>query len=119
MRFRQVHLDFHTSEKIGGVGSRFDKQQFQAALKTGHVDSITVFAKCHHGWSYYPSKVGPAHPALACDLLSEQIAAAHEIGVKTPVYLSAGLDEQLVYKHPEWCLQSKERARCILCLWSW
>ncbi len=107
MRFRQVHLDFHTGEKIGGVGSRFDKKQFQAALKTGHVDSITVFAKCHHGWSYFPSKVGPAHPALTCDLLGEQIAAAHEIGVKAPVYLSAGLDEQLVYKHPEWCLQGK------------
>lgn len=107
MRFRQVHLDFHTGEKIGGIGSRFDKQQFQDALKAGHVDSITVFAKCHHGWSYFPSKVGPAHPGLTCDLLGEQIAAAHEIGVKTPVYLSAGLDEQMVYKHPEWCLQGK------------
>lgn len=107
MRLRQVHLDFHTGEKVGGIGSRFDKQQFQNALKAGHVDSITVFAKCHHGWSYFPSKVGPAHPNLTCDLLGEQIAAAHEIGVKTPVYLSAGLDEQMVYQHPEWCLQGK------------
>ncbi len=107
MRFRQVHLDFHTGEKIGGIGSRFDKKQFQDALKAGHVDSITVFAKCHHGWSYFPSQVGPAHPALTCNLLCEQIAAAHEIGVKTPVYLSAGLDEQMVYKHPEWCAQGK------------
>ncbi|MBE6756976.1 MAG: beta-galactosidase [Ruminococcaceae bacterium] len=103
MRFRQVHLDFHTGEKVGGIGARFDKKQFQEALKAGHVDSITVFAKCHHGWSYHPSKVGPAHPALTCNLLGEQIAAAHEIGVKTPVYLSAGLDEQMVYQHPEWC----------------
>ena len=23
MRFRQVHLDFHTSEKIAGIGSKF------------------------------------------------------------------------------------------------
>ena len=107
MRYRQVHLDFHTSEKIEGIGSRFDKKQFQEALKAGHVNSITVFAKCHHGWSYYPSKVGPVHPHLAFDLLGEQIAAAHEIGVKTPVYLSAGLDEQMVYVHPEWCLQGK------------
>ena len=107
MRYRQVHLDFHTSEHIEGIGNSFDKEQFQEALKAGHVDSITVFAKCHHGWSYYPSKVGPQHPHLSFDLLGEQIAAAHEIGVKTPVYLSAGLDEQMVYVHPEWCLQGK------------
>ena len=43
MRFRQVHLDFHTSEKIAGIGSKFNKEQFQAALKAGHVDSITLF----------------------------------------------------------------------------
>ena len=44
MRFRQVHLDFHTSEKISDIGTKFDKEQFQEALKVGHVDSITVFS---------------------------------------------------------------------------
>lgn len=50
MRYRQVHLDFHTSEKLEGIGSPFNKKQFQEALKAGHVNSVTVFAKCHHGW---------------------------------------------------------------------
>ena len=40
MRFRQVHLDFHTSEDIENVGGEFSKEQFQSALKTGHVDSM-------------------------------------------------------------------------------
>ncbi len=107
MNFRQVHLDFHTSEKISGIGDKFDKKQFQQALISGHVNSITVFAKCHHGWMYYPSKVSRMHPGLKFDLLKEQIEAAHEIGVKTPVYLSAGLDEQTVRLHPEWRFQDK------------
>ena len=51
MRYRQVHLDFHTCGEIPGVGSRFDKAQFQRALRLGHVDSITLFSKCHHGYS--------------------------------------------------------------------
>ena len=51
MRFRQVHLDFHTSEQLEHIGEKFDKKQFQQALKTGHVDSVTVFSKCQHGWS--------------------------------------------------------------------
>ena len=107
MNFRQVHLDFHTSEKIPGIGSRFDKKQFQTALKTGHVNSITVFSKCHHGWAYHPSVANEMHPHLDFDLLQAQIKAAHEIGVKTPVYLSAGLDEKLAIRHPEWLVQDK------------
>ena len=86
MRFRQVHLDFHTSEKISDIGTKFDKEQFQEALKVGHVDSITVFSKCHHGWAYHPSKANEMHPNLSFDLLKAQIEAAHEIGVKAPVY---------------------------------
>lgn len=102
MNYRQVHLDFHTGEKIPGIGEKFSKEQFQNALKTGHVNSITVFSKCHHGWAYHPSKANEIHPNLKFDLLKSEIDAAHEIGVKTPVYLSAGLDEKMARRHPEW-----------------
>ena len=108
MRFRQVHLDFHTSEKIDGIGKNFDKEQFQAALKKGNVDSITVFSKCHHGWAYHFSKANKMHPSLDFDLLKAQIDAAHEIGVKTPVYISAGIDEKTAREHPEWRFEDRE-----------
>ncbi len=104
LRFRQIHLDFHTSEAIEGIGSRFDKHDFQQALKTGHVDSITCFAKCHHGWSYYESKVAPMHPYLSFDLLRAQFDAAKEIDVNVPIYISAGFDEAMISEHPEWLL---------------
>ena len=102
MRFRQIHLDFHTSGKIPGIGSRFSKEQFQAALKAGHVDSITVFSKCHHGWAYHPSTANVTHPGLDFDLLGAQLEACREIGVRAPVYISAGFDEKEVLEHPEW-----------------
>lgn len=110
MRIRQVHLDFHTSEKIPGIGTKFSKKQFQDMLKLGHVDSITVFAKCHHGWSYHPTQAGNIHPHLKFDLLKEMIDAAHEIGVKTPVYISAGLDEQLAVRKPQWLIRNKDES---------
>lgn len=104
--FRQVHLDFHTSEAIPGVGSEWNKAHFQAMLNTGHINSITVFAKCHHGWSYYPTEVPlcQTHPHLqpGLDLLGAMIEAAQEIGVQTPVYISVGLDEKLVRTHSQW-----------------
>ena len=108
LSFRQIHLDFHTSECIEGIGSKFDKAQFQAMLKLGHVSSITVFSKCHHGWAYHPSKANTTHPHLKFDLLKAQIEAAHEIGVKTPVYLSAGVDDKTARLHPEWQIVGKE-----------
>ena len=108
MRYRQIHLDFHTSEKIPGIGERFDPKQFQEMLKAGHVDSITVFSKCHHGWAYHPSKANEIHPHLKFDLLGAQIKAAKEINVNTPIYLSVGLDEKLARRHPEWLRRNRD-----------
>ncbi len=107
MRFRQVHLDFHTSEHIPEIGSKFSKEQFQEALRIGHVNSITVFSKCHHGWAYHPSAANEMHPKLSFDLLGAEIEAAHEIGVRTPVYISAGFDEKNARRHPEWLIRPK------------
>lgn len=97
--YRQVHLDFHTSEKIEGIGLKFDKEKFQKALIDGHVESITLFSKCHHGWRFHPSDVGHMHPNLNFDLLQAQLDACAEIGVKAPVYISAGHDEQFSRHH--------------------
>ncbi len=101
LRKRQVHLDFHTNELLP-VGKSFNKKQFQAALKAGHVDSITVFSKCHHGWSYHPTEVNEIHPELDFDLLGAQLEACKEIDVNAPVYISAGFDEKEYLKRPEW-----------------
>ena len=98
---RHVHLDFHTSEHIPGIGSKFDKKQFQSCLQRGHVNSITVFAKCHHGWAYFPSETNDIHPHLDFDLLGEMLEACAEIGVQAPIYISAGFDEKYFYEHPD------------------
>lgn len=100
---RQVHLDFHTSEHIPDIGARFDAAQFQQALRLGHVGSICVFAKCHHGLCYYPTRVDNVHPNLARpDLLGEQIEAAHAIGVRAPIYITLGWSVRDADEHPEW-----------------
>lgn len=100
MPFRQVHLDFHTSEHIPGIGEAFDPDEFARVLNDARVNSITVFSKCHHGLSYHPTKVGQMHPHLKRNLLGEQIDACRKAGIKTPVYISAGIDEHYYYKHP-------------------
>jgi len=100
--YRQVHLDFHTSPHIPGIGSRFDKAQFQAALKAGNLDSITVFAKCHHGLCYYPTEIGTVHPGLDFDLTGAMVEAAHEIGVRAPIYITGAWSDLDARQHPQW-----------------
>ncbi len=107
-RTRQVHLDFHTSEHVENIGAEFNKKQFQEALQLAHVNSINVFAKGWHGWSYYNTKVGHQHPHLDFDLLKAQIEACHEINVKAPVYFASSHAETDLERHPEWMLRDKK-----------
>ncbi len=101
LRYRQVHLDFHTSECVPTLGDKFDKAQFQNALKLGYVNSITLFSKCHHGWAYHPSEANEIHPKLKFDLLGVQLEACKEIDVNAPVYISAGYDEKYARVHTD------------------
>lgn len=105
LRFRQIHLDFHTSEHIPMVGVNFDAEEFAKTLYEAKVNSITCFARCHHGWLYYDSKNMPEaiHPNLKNrNLLKEQIEACHKYDIKVPVYTTVQWDDMLSKKHYDW-----------------
>lgn len=105
LRFRQVHLDFHTSEFIPGVAREFSAEEFAKTLKEAHVNSVTCFARCHHGYLYYPSKAFPEkiHPHLKNhNLLTEQIEACHRYDIKVPIYTTVQWDAAIAKEHPEW-----------------
>ena len=110
MRYRQIHLDFHTSEHIPGIGSRFDPDDFGDTFAQADVDSVTVFSKCHHGWSYHPTKVGKTHPHLDFDLLRAQLKSLHARNINAPIYVSAGWDELSARENPGWRVVSPEGA---------
>ena len=97
-----VHLDFHTSPDIENIGCQFNKAEFTQILKDAKVDLITVFAKCHHGYSYYPTKLGTINPGLKFNLLKEEIDAIHDAGAKAPIYITMGWSKKDADEHPEW-----------------
>lgn len=99
---RGIHLDFHNAPSLPDIGRDFDAQEFANTVTAANVDSVTLFAKCHHGLSYYPTEVGRMHPSLDWDLLGAQIDALHSVGVRTPIYMSVGWDEAMADRHPEW-----------------
>jgi hypothetical protein len=101
---RTIHLDFHTGPAIPDVGRDFNSGQFAQTFKKAHVDSVTVFAKCHHGHLYYNTDHPARHPSLPAglDLLGEQIEALHSAGIRAPIYISVQCDEYAANTHPEW-----------------
>ncbi len=103
LRFRQIHLDFHTPDSIPGVGSEFDPDQFVFTLKEASVDSVTCFSRCHHGYIYHETKLPWRHPNLTCNLLEQQIRACHKADIKVPIYVTVGWDHLMARLHPEWC----------------
>ena len=101
---RTIHLDFHTGPAVPDVGADFDAEQFARTFAEAHVDSVTVFAKCHHGQLYYQTDRPERHPNLkpGLDLLGDQIEALHARGIRAPIYLSVQVDEYAANSHPDW-----------------
>jgi hypothetical protein len=104
LRFRQVHLDFHTSEHVAGIGAQFDPGEFADVLVKARVNSVTCFARCHHGYIYYDTKLNPErrHPHLTRNLLEEQIEACHARDIRVPIYTTVQWDHYTATHHPEW-----------------
>ena len=107
--FRQIHLDFHTAQQITGVGAKFDADRFADTLANAHVNSINLFARCHHGYIYFDTKRFPErrHPHLEVNLLKEQIEACHARGIKAPIYTTVQWDFFTAQAHPEWLALDK------------
>ncbi len=104
LRYRQIHLDFHTGPRIGDVGVDFDAREFARTMKRAHVDSVTVFAKCHHGHLYYDTQRAERHPGLKkeLNLLEQQVEALHREKIRAPIYISILCDEYAADLHKDW-----------------
>ncbi len=102
--YRQIHLDFHTSPYIEGIGDEFNSEEWVKTLKDAHVNSINIFTKCHHGMFYYNTKIGTIHPYLknGLDLFGEQVRVAKANNIRAIAYTCVAWNEDTAYKHPEW-----------------
>lgn len=112
--YRQIHLDFHTSPAIRDVGVLFDPEAFARTLSAAQVESVNLFAKCHHGYFYYPTKVGEMHPGLSFDLLGAQVKACRRQGIGVVIYTCAGWNERASELYPQWMQLDREgRLGCV------
>ncbi|MGN1367870.1 MAG: alpha-amylase family protein [Aristaeellaceae bacterium] len=90
------------------IAEDFDAKAFAATMRQADVSSVTVFARCHHGWLYYPSRAFPEliHPHLRNrNLMLEQVRALHAEGIRAPIYVTIQWDYHSARTHPEWLIR--------------
>jgi hypothetical protein len=105
---RQVHLDFHTPGSVQPLAQGFNALAFAETMRSARVQSVNVFGRCHHGYSYYPTKAGTMHPGLSFDLMGSQIEALHDAGIRAVAYMTIGWDDLAAAREPGWVVVDRD-----------
>lgn len=94
---------------IDDVATQFDPEEFARTLREAHVNSVTCFGRCHHGYIYHDTKAFAErrHPFLRRNLLKEQIDACHKVNIRVPVYVTVQWDYFTAQEHPEWLMRDE------------
>ena len=100
--FKGIHLDFHTPEFLEEAVKNFDPDAWLSTFLSSRADFVNLFAKCHHGNSYYDTELGHKHSGLQADMLGELVPRLKQAGVRVVVYYSANTDNYAARTHPEW-----------------
>lgn len=106
--YRRVHMDFHNPDFLSDIGKNLDPKIYVGTLKKANINSLVVFAKCHHGNSYYPTRAGRRHPALGRDILGEILEECNRQGITPLVYYSVAWDKYVEEKNPDWLQRTKD-----------
>jgi len=99
---RKVHLDMHLPEDAPDMFDRFDPVEYVRTLTDANVNSVTIFAHCHHGNCYFDTQVGHKHSRLTFDYVREVASECRRQGVAVMAYISCAWNHRAGEEHPEW-----------------
>lgn len=95
------HFDFHSHRSVR-IGHAPDFGGMAKVLRASGIEEIIMFAKCHNGFSYYPTKIGTPHPKMRGDVFGGVLKACRARRIKVLAYISFGIDGEAGRRHPEW-----------------
>ncbi len=105
---RKVHLDMHLPEDAPGMFTNFDPVAYVKTLRDADVNSVALFAHCHHGNCYFDTKVGHKHVHLQADYLRELAEECRRHDIATTAYVSCNWNAR-GQEHPDWIQRDSSR----------
>ena len=99
---REAFIDFHNGAVATDLLSHFDARAYADILEQSGFNRVTLFAKCHHGHAYYPTRIGNPHPSLKLDYLGELGAECARRGIAVAAYQNVVRDVCAARANPDW-----------------
>src|SRR5258708_6887045 len=100
-------MDFHNPDFVNDIGHHLNARAYVETLSDAAVNSLVVFAKCHHGNCYYPTTLGHRHPALNQDMLGNILSECQAQNIDAFIYYSVAWDKHIEAENPEWLCRTK------------
>lgn len=101
--YARLLIDNHISEDDPSFMTKFDPAQYVAMAKKAGVESSMVYAVCHNGNSYYPTKVGHMHANLkGRDIFGETVNLLRKEGIVPIAYYTSIYHNHSAKTHPAW-----------------
>lgn len=103
--YARLLIDNHITEDDPAAMTRFDPVQYVAMVKKAGIEASMVYATCHNGNCYYPSRVGHMHANLkGRDIFGETVNLLRREGIVPVAYYTSIYHNHSAKTHPAWRL---------------
>jgi len=104
--YARLLIDNHITEEDASFMTRFDPKVYAAMVKRAGVDAAMVYACCHNGNCYYPTKVGHIHKNLVGrDIFGETVSELRQEGIAPIAYYTVIFHNDSARRNPAWRMQ--------------
>jgi hypothetical protein len=101
--YARLLIDNHITEDDPSLMSRFDPVQYVAMVKKAGIEAAMVYATCHNGNCYYPTRVGHMHANLkGRDIFGETANLLRREGIVPVAYYTSIYHNHSAKTHPAW-----------------
>jgi len=101
--YSRILIDNHITEDDPSFMSRFEPENYVRMVKASGVESSMVYACCHNGNCYYPTKVGHMHANLkGRDVFGETVNLLRKNGVIPIAYYTSVYHNHSAKTNPAW-----------------
>lgn len=100
--YSRILIDSHITDCRPEYMRQFSPREYVRMVKLGNMESSMVYACCHNGNCYYPTKVGHMHTGLkGRDVFGETVNLLRENDILPIAYYTATYHNDCVKRFPE------------------